>query len=641
MKKITLLILTLAFCSVGYSQSARKLRPGTKGAVAQRHGVIVNPVNPAATIFTDNMDGDNSLSGLALRGYTTYSRSIGAVDTTGLDLSPIWYQGDPSAFDAYNGPVDGYVASDYNSVGDSTGFIETLDNWLVLPLQAVAAGDSFSFWASAISGSTFADSIHVLYNPSGATLPEDANWVEWENFFVDPATGWARHAYAVPTASATGAFAIRYNVYDAGLGGNNSEYIGIDQIDIFDTTSVVIPTGSFDTCAFAIDISSIFGGAIGATSTMGPYDNTTATTNGDDPAAGPNSGWNCFGEPTGNASAPELNNTVWFTFTGDGNNYIITTNTSCAGVTNAIEDGDTQFALYTGTCGSLTPLRCNEDLGATGPPYPAGFSIGTQVGTVYHLMVDGFSFQGAVSAGEFCISVTRVASVACGDASVNAGIVGTNSNPICNNVPLTLTSTGAVPPTSGDYFGFSYVLSSADISNSTNPTGEASFLQAFNLTAAGSTLNLNITAAPAGIYYFTPVVFGNAVAAAGNPASLADLTLDPNCTFSGISVPVTILDSTDLACVSGVNENLPGKKVSMIAYPSPAQDVLHIDFTAAESQNGTIEITDYTGRVIFSQSQKINAGVNNVEMNVKSLSSGTYFVSLRGDAARNVKFIKQ
>jgi Secretion system C-terminal sorting domain len=637
----------LSFFMAGYSQSARKSGSTAKTGSLQLRNAGFVPINPAAVIFTDNMDGDNSLSGLGLRGYSTYGRSIGPVDTTGMGVGPIWFQGDPLAFSSYNGPANGYVASDYLSVGDSSGFEEIIDNWLVLPAQSVAAGDSFSFWASAISASTFADSIRVLFNSTGATLPEDTNWVEVDNLFVDPATGWARHAYAIPTTSSTATLAIRYNVIDAGPAGANSEYIGIDQIDVFDNAVVV--AGSFDTCANAVNINSAFGGAIGTVNTMGPYDNSTATTNGDDPLLG----WSCFGEPDGGGAAPELNNTVWFTFTGDGNNYLIKSNTSCAGVTDPLEDGDTQFALYSGACGSLTPLKCNEDIGTTGPPYPAGVTFGTQVGTTYYLMVDGFNFLGAISDGEFCLEISRTATVNCNDASVTAGTASQNRTFLCEGDTVTLLSVstvGAVAPTTGDYSGIGWIISSSDLTGNSNAVTDPSVVAWYtfnNPVPSTSTRtfrnNGQISAiAPGNTYYWTPIVFGNAVQfSAGAPVFLNDLTLDPTCTTTGTSLGVDILLANDPLCISSVSENLPGKKTNIIAYPSPAQDLLRIDFTSSVKGNKVIEVSDFTGRVVMSASHKANNGVNTIELNVKSLSSGSYFVTIKGDVGRTVKFIKK
>ncbi len=635
MRKITLLFVLIACATGVYAQSSRTARPVKANISALKNYI---PVSPAAVIFTDNMDADNTVAGLTGRGYTTYFRGTG-----GAGLLPEWVQGDPTVFLAYNGPDSGYVGSSYNSI---TG-ANDLDNWLCLPAQNLVVGDSFSFWAAAPDQSTFPDSIRVMYNPSGATLPEDTNWVQIDNFFVNPNGTFEYHAYAVPTASATGVIAIRHAVTDAGPSGNNSDFIGIDQIDVYN--SVAGPVGTFDTCTYAIDITSSFGSAIGVVNSVGPYDNTTATTTGDDPTTG----WECFGEPDGTASAPELNNTVWFSFVGDGNNYFVESGDCTPPVGSYFDDGDTQFALYTGTCGNLTPYKCNEDgPSATATTYPAGFQFGTVAGVTYYLMVDGFNataLGGGVSNGEFCLKISQVASVACSSPTVTSGTSSQNTTFLCDGDTLTVSTTGAISPTTGNFYGISWIISTADISGSTDPLNDPSLVASYSFSSpvpATSTRQFinDGTAAfivPGTTYYWTPVVFGNAVqASAGAPVFLGDLTLDASCTYTGTSLMVNVLNPTDPQCLVGINEN--NNSFSAInAYPSPAKDVLTIEFSSTVKQNSVVEITDVTGRVVFTQNATVSTGVNKIQMNVNTLASGSYIVSVKGDSTRQVKFVKQ
>ena len=149
-----------------------------------------------------------------------------------------------------------------------------------------------------------------------------------------------------------------------------------------------------DECAGAVDISDLTGGDLNVAQTSGAFSNVGATST-DDP--NPNDvEENCwFGDPL-------LSNTVWFSFDGDGNEYFIET-VNCGEVTDYIDDGDTQMAIFTGECDDLTQVACNEDgPQSTDTEYPAGISFLTEEGVTYQVMIDGY----AGVDGEFCMQMT-------------------------------------------------------------------------------------------------------------------------------------------------------------------------------------------------------------------------------------------
>jgi hypothetical protein len=157
-----------------------------------------------------------------------------------------------------------------------------------------------------------------------------------------------------------------------------------------------------DQCTGAIDISDLTGGALDEAQTSMTFSNIGATSvNDPNPNDGGNDCW--FDEPV-------LNSTVWFTFEGDGNEYFIET-TNCAGVSDYIDDGDTQMAIYTGECDDLTQVACNEDI--SGENLEAGVSIITEAGSIYRVMVDGY--DGAD--GEFCLQMTMTDFLSTSDRS--------------------------------------------------------------------------------------------------------------------------------------------------------------------------------------------------------------------------------
>ena len=183
-------------------------------------GISAFPQN--VPFYTDNFDGANDTTALKNRGYKVYYRGTGPQGT-----AAIWFQGNPSVFTAFNGPDNGYVGSNFNSV---TG-ANTIDNWLVLPALDIQTGDSLVFWSRSPDNSPYPDSIRVMYSAEGDSIPEATTWTELGRFKVST-SGWQRRSFGAPSAGSTGRFAIRYRVEDGGPSGSNSNYIGIDALTV-------------------------------------------------------------------------------------------------------------------------------------------------------------------------------------------------------------------------------------------------------------------------------------------------------------------------------------------------------------------------------------------------------------------------
>jgi hypothetical protein len=169
-------------------------------------------------------------------------------------------------------------------------------------------------------------------------------------------------------------------------------------------------------CAGAIDIDDLFHTGTAAEQVSDVYDNTTATTEDSDPAPEDDT---CFGEPAFNVE-PVLNNTLWYTFEGDGETYTIETGDCGGGLTDYIDFGDTQYQIYTGTmCEDLTTAAggCSEDSpNAPTDNYYAGTDFATVDGETYYIMVDGFNGVdvaqvGVLCDGEYCIHITQTTGI--------------------------------------------------------------------------------------------------------------------------------------------------------------------------------------------------------------------------------------
>lgn len=156
------------------------------------------------------------------------------------------------------------------------------------------------------------------------------------------------------------------------------------------TITVQNPLPPDNACAGANNINSAFGDAFNVPQVTGLWDNTGYTSSGD-----PTTGFACWAETA-------VTNTIWFTFTGDGNTYRIRS-VQC-NATNYINDGDTQTAIYSGDCGNLTPVACNDDEDANASVYNISVDLATQAGVTYLMMIDGYGG----SVGQFCLEVTNL-----------------------------------------------------------------------------------------------------------------------------------------------------------------------------------------------------------------------------------------
>ncbi len=156
-----------------------------------------------------------------------------------------------------------------------------------------------------------------------------------------------------------------------------------------------------DDCNFSEDINDLFGGSQDVTNSGGPYTNVDATAEMDIDL-----GYDCFED--NNNEAPLLNNTVWFSFTGDGETYNIATS-NCDDTADFFQE-DTQIAIYSGSCSALAPVACNEDIDFEGGDYFSSVTLETEDGVEYFILVDGYdytAFDEGPATGDFCLEVTN------------------------------------------------------------------------------------------------------------------------------------------------------------------------------------------------------------------------------------------
>lgn len=460
---------------------------------------------------------------------------------------------------------------------------------------------------------------------------------------------------------------------------------------------LIAQTPTNNECVGASDINALFGQVIDIPQTSEIFDNTNATTETSDPTTG----YECFSEQVVNESMqfPLIENTLWFSFVGDGEIYYITT-TEC-NTTNYLGSGDTQMAIYSGACTQLTSVMCNED-GPTAPQgeFPAGLTIPTEAGVTYYMMIDGFNFGGTLSSGEFCIEVTKVNIPSCDDG--NGGIATSTEN-VCFQETVSIAITNVEIPALPQA-GFYWAISSADISGSTNPNEENSFLQSLAITDTPSTLSIanNGMELPFGQYFFTAVTFADAEV---NTIGGVDLAT-AGCVFTSESVPVNFVEdleplSIDLTGMDDMGsadgfatvstsggsgaytylwsngattatiDNLAGGDYTVTVsdlsgcvedfvesvsigypvsneeladwngieiFPNPATDIINVSFDFNKKRDISIHVVNMIGQVVLTQN-RTDLARGTFTLNVADLPEGIYLVQLTDGTKQTVQKI--
>lgn len=393
-----------------------------------------------------------------------------------------------------------------------------------------------------------------------------------------------------------------------------------------------------DDCSNAIDLSSSLGQGGNNLVNAGTYDNTTATSGSNDPTTG----FECFGEPNGGSvTTPSLDNTLWFKIIGDGNEYYIQASSTDCSVGTGINNNDTQMAIYTGTCNTLTPLACNEDMENTSSGnYPAALQLSTVAGETYYILVDGFNFNGTRSEGEFCMFITQFEFIACNAPSVSGGTASATTSAVCEDQDVNITIEGALAPNEGALNGYAWVVSAMDLAGNPEFIANQNYIAGFEVTPT-PTSPLIFTMSDYALfdtettYYYTLVAFGNATWT--NPDQqvyIGQTTLDADCITLSNSVqidycPVGILEADETV-------------LGMTVFPNPAKDLINISINSNDYMAATIMISTIAGQAVKEEQMTLVSGVNTFSMDMSDAAAGIYIVSLSSNTHQSVtRFLKQ
>lgn len=185
-----------------------------------------------AQSFTEGFEdlSDVNISPLITRGWAESNKSnpLGATD---------WFAGQPTTFAAHGG--SGYIAANFQNTA-ATG---TISDWLFTPTRTLRNSDTFSFWSR--SAGTFADRMEVRLSTNGSStnvgstessVGDFTTVVKTINGTLTTSgypTTWTKYNIGLTGLAASGVsgrLAFRYYVTDAGAGGTNSNYIGVDDV---------------------------------------------------------------------------------------------------------------------------------------------------------------------------------------------------------------------------------------------------------------------------------------------------------------------------------------------------------------------------------------------------------------------------
>ncbi len=185
--------------------------------------------SPAAQLLSEGFD---DITTLDAAGYSF----VNASDIPGTD----WFQGNPDVFPAHLGAADSYIGANYQNTDGSI-----INNFMITPVLNLENGDEITFITRTTEGSIFPDRLEVRISPDGANIdpsgPADVGSYTELLLEINPdleeggyPEEWTR--YTAVVSGLTGAVdtrvAFRYYVTDGGPVGNNSNYIGVDQLSI-------------------------------------------------------------------------------------------------------------------------------------------------------------------------------------------------------------------------------------------------------------------------------------------------------------------------------------------------------------------------------------------------------------------------
>ncbi|AXI99507.1 Por secretion system C-terminal sorting domain-containing protein [Cyclonatronum proteinivorum] len=231
----------LEFSIVVENAAARNYSSGVRTNFATVQGAdrasgVATPAGTIDAVVPHNAD---------LMAIDEFSESFADIETLPADgwslqnlSEPVgtttWFQGNSAVFPSFSGEPDHYIGANFNSTTGSN----TINTWLMTPEVTLVNGTELRFYTRS-TGGAFPDRLEVRLSTDGGSTDAPDFSTLMLSINPDLEVGgypdeWTEYVAVVEglDAAATGRFGFRYFVTDGGPAGNNSDFIGIDEVRV-------------------------------------------------------------------------------------------------------------------------------------------------------------------------------------------------------------------------------------------------------------------------------------------------------------------------------------------------------------------------------------------------------------------------
>jgi hypothetical protein len=380
-----------------------------------------------------------------------------------------------------------------------------------ISIPASATNVTYTFYYNIYS----TEALTGAYDTLDATIQDTLGNVlatvgSWSNLNKDPAPGNPYYHLQTYNLVAFAGQTVQV-VFSSANDFCNPTYFLIDDVSVKYIAPLVPPAN--DSCAGAVAMTA------GTTYTV----NTAQATSAGDPTP---------------ACQPSFGKGVWYTFTPSSSTTV--TISTCG------SDFNTVLAVYTGSCGSLTQIACNDDNGPACSGNQASVSFAATAGTTYYVLAGGLGgatgnlsilATGGTSMKiipTFDSSITSDPQAATIEATINSAIAlyqSSFSDPITVNITFQ-KSTNGVGHSSTYYNTFSYANYRAALVSHATSADDATALAHLPVSANNPVtgdLNMNLHLSLARAMGFS----------ADPPTGQPDSTISLNISNMNLSLSVT------------------------------------------------------------------------------------------------------